>query len=323
MIFCKTQLQEKTAHTLHRGWKEIGRIDSIKPVEREPGVHSSNFIIETEYRRYLLKAVSEEEIAPLQEAVQIQDYCYQRKASVPRLFPRTDNGEWILCNNGCAWVLMEYCEVSPFQGKLTEVQAAADALARLHTVLRGYNGSIAVRPRYCDLSIDEIQKFERASCENSDTFHQQVVQFCKDWQKMMEQCRYPQRCSPTQPLHQDGHPGNVLFRSQDQAVIFDFAHILNHERMLAIAFSCHRFAGFDAYAVRAYLRAYHAVDPLLPEEIAAYPLFLAKECLRRIHFLLRLHFFDGDSSWNFEMERKLSVWREAMDHRDQYGEVLT
>ena len=93
--------------------------------------------------------------------------------------------------------------------------------------------------------------------------------------------------------------------------------------MLAIAFSCHRFAGFDAEAVRAYLHAYHAADPLLPEEIAAYPLYLGKECLRRIHFLLRLHFIDGDSSWNFELERKLAVWREAMAHCDHYEEVLT
>jgi len=140
---------------------------------------------------------------------------------------------------------------------------------------------------------------------------------------MLEQCQYPENCSPAQPVHQDCHPANVLFRSPNEAVILDFGHILNHERMLAIAFSCHRFAGFETAAVREFLRAYHAIDPLFPDEAAAYPLFVGKECLRRIHYLLRLHFFDGDTRWDFELERKLAVWHEAMALRNQCGEALS
>ena len=300
----------------------------MEPIPQEHGINSANLLVIVENgkasQRYVIKSTARGKADSLGRSMAIQHFCHERNAPVPATIPG-HNGELVSLDGDKAYVLQEYCGGQPMRGTRSEIEDVARALARVNLVLSQYTGGISDPSPYADLTTDELEAVvTRDSPDTPTEFTSKAMGIVGDLSGAYRE--YDSIAAsgdlPVHPTHLDCHPMNTVFSADHRVVVLDFGHVQRVPRMLSAAFACHRFTGFDAGWVGAFINAYHSIDSLSPMEVERYPLFVAREAIRRVNYILRSHFFGGDTSWDFDFGKQIGIWRDAVSHMGKYKYVL-
>ena len=288
---------------------------NIKPpfqflkIEDELGFNSQNMIVDTT-SGVLLKSVSDKCRETFIESLEIQNFAAENGAPVPRVLSTVENS-LVHEGSGNCYGLMEFCSSDNQVDAQERPIWVAHSLAQLHTVLRDCPIVPENKSGYDWLTNEEwnLIKNELENSSSEDPFGANVLEYfeiCQSISKKMSDA------SPTQLVHLDCHPANVCFPAAGLPRIIDFGHIQQVPRMLALSFCCHRFAGFDNRMTSEFYEAYSATEPLENTEIKLHWKYLILESSRRINYLLRQHFFESETKWDFELNRKLEVIQQAV-----------
>lgn len=282
----------------------------MAPVSGELGVNSQNLLVRYASGPMVLKSVPVKSSVQLEQAMAIQEFCFENHAEVPKVF-RTTEGALINKADGRAWALIEYIPSIPHSDEAI-LEKTALALAKLHQVLLDCPVEPSPKTGYQPLSTEEIALIDSKVSGSNDPFDVNTRCFLDmtsslgGWESLE---------SEIQLTHLDCHPGNLILSPADQLYVIDFGHIQRVPRMLAVSFCCHRLAGFDCRQTEVFLEAYSRIQRLSSSEQAKHFQFIAWESARRICFLLRHHFFEGHRDWDFELARKLSTLKEALSRQ--------
>ena len=132
---------------------------------------------------------------------------------------------------------------------------------------------------------------------------------------------------PLQAVHLDLHPHNMIFdpAMSEPLAFLNFNPMGYSQRVRVVGFAMHRVArtygektegkkdsGVDI-RVRAKLfpETYTNENPLTDEEIQALPIIIQEAALRRITIILGNHYLSGDETFNFDLEKQITILREG------------
>ena len=313
---------EDVWEAVRANWFSLGELVALEPVSNEHAVHSKNFVVSVGasdryvVQKYLLKKVVAGLTEEIERSAEIQEYCNQMGAPTPAMIRRSDGGGLVATIGGSAYTMQEYHDGVPFTGTLEEIESVALSLAQLHRTLRGLPYNVPDASIFGDLSSSELSSIR------GEVIHGETSPFTGKVSQIIDELPLiytlfepitTYRDVPRQAVHLDCHVQNVIFPSKHDAVVLDFGNIFYIEKMLAVSFACHRFAGFTPSSVQTFLNAYQRIDPLAPEELYLFPLFVAREAIRRVNKVLRSHFFERNERWDFELTRQFGFWQDAME----------
>ena len=89
--------------------------------------------------------------------------------------------------------------------------------------------------------------------------------------------------------------------------ILDFDSLVSLPKNQSIAFACDRFSR-NINDMAEFIQSYRKTDDsLIEEDVKKFPDLVIREALSRIHYLLRLHFFQSKDVWNFEFDRHVNI----------------
>jgi len=295
-----------------RAWASLGEVTEVMPIGDEHGIHSLNYAVTVRKRhsgrKVLLKRVPETDADALAQAMRVQAYCATAGAPVASVIP-TDAGALV---DG-VFAVQAWCDGVAFDDSDAQVTSVGRALGAVHAALANCPAPFADDGVFADLSAGEIDAVLAAVANDDSAFGRTVAELAPGLaatHAALDQALAMAE-SPTQAVHLDCHPSNVLFDDRGRAVIVDFGNVFVRPRMLAAAFACHRVAGFAEDRVTGFFDAYHKAQSLNDAELSRYPSFVAKEAMRRVNKILRRHFFNDEPRWDFELPRQLGFAREA------------
>jgi Ser/Thr protein kinase RdoA (MazF antagonist) len=200
----------------------------------------------------------------------------------PLLPPLVASDQGAACVQG-EWRLLEY---RPGQNQ-PDAAAAGRALATLQRAIRKVPGEIRPSGNYDYLAGKELERaLER--CPELPCWYAEI----RDLES-----------TPGLPrgwVHHDYHPANVLFDGNEVSAILDMDSIVTDFRMQAVAFAASRFGDAERFTA-----AYQAEDALTKVEISKKDLFVKREAVRRINWILR----DPSGKWDKDLAKHLEVLR--------------
>ena len=295
-----------------RAWASLGEVTDIALIGDEHGIHSLNYAVTVRKlhsgRKVLLKRVPAGDVGALAQAMRVQAHCATAVAPVASVIP-TDDGALI---DGM-FAVQAWCDGVAFDDSDEQAYQVGQALGAVLAALKDCPPPFADDSVFADLNAGEMDAVLAAVANDDSAFGRTVAELAPGLaatHAALDQALAMAE-SPTQAVHLDCHPGNVLFDDHGRAVIVDFGNVFVRPRMLAAAFACHRFAGFAEDRVKCFFNAYQESQSLTGAELDRYPLFVAKEAMRRVNKILRGHFFNDEPRWDFELPRQLAFAREA------------
>ena len=305
-------------------WFSLGELVALEPVSKEYAIHSRNFVVSVgenrHVQKYLLKKVTGDLEEELERSSEIQEYCNQKGAPTPAMIHRSDGKGIVAAFGDCAYTMQEYHDGAPFTGTTEEIGSVALSLAQLHLTLRDLPHTVPDASIFGDLTLSEVSSIRGEIMQSeSSPFAYNVNQIIDELPAIytLFEPITTYRDVPRQAIHLDCHLQNVIFSNKHDAIVLDFGNIFYLEKMLAVSFACHRFAGFAPSPVQTFLKSYHRIDPLTSEELYLFPLFVAREAIRRVNKVLRSHFFECNERWDFELTRQFGFWQDAMEQLRQ------
>lgn len=236
---------------------------------------------------------------------------YKRLCPKSELLPgimETEKGDVFVFKDDRLYSLHEFRQGNPYNSTKQSIVNAAKGLARLHKLLGRSKGAFQ-RPRcYRSLSECEIEKSIHKVTEkrNKSSFEVRILEFLRG--PLRE--HYEDISGsigglglPGTLVHFDFHPGNAIFCGNRLEAILDYDSLMNEFRMQAVAFAASRFcAPFNPWP---FLAAYSEVDPLQRKELVLYPLFVRREAIKRINYLIRLNVLKQRDLWQGELSKHL------------------
>jgi len=247
-----------------------------EPFELEPlaadAINSSNWLVRVGgVPRYVFKRGAPQEHLDL-----YAEFC-RRAPLLPRLVAHA-------LQDGALYRLIEYREGHGFPDTEDALGNAARALATVQAALRDMH-PVPGAAGYAPLAGAELGAAGALAARLAG------------WSREVEALE----ALPGLPrgwIHHDYHPGNVLFSGERVVAILDMDSLITDFRMQAVAFAASRFGGG-----RRFIDAYHATDPLTPQELAQDRAFVRREAIRRINFILR----DASGRWAADLAKHLAV----------------
>ena len=116
-----------------------------------------------------------------------------------------------------------------------------------------------------------------------------------------------------------------MFENGKTEVILDFNSLKKGERVRDVAFACFRFGLYKTKdkkeikkRVRAFLNMYPKNNRLNNEETRNIKHYFVNECLNRISYILRGHYFNKEDEWSFDLKKHVNNIRMA-DEVMNYG----
>ncbi len=277
---------------------DIGNIESIKAFPRGSR-KSPKLILRTSEGRFLLKRRGPGKSGPFKVAFchQLQMALAEKHFPLPRLIgTRQDNNSMLQWNEG-TYELFEYIKGTSYDGSLEATADAGKILALFHKLLADFRpryepavgsyhasrsvlASLEALPRALETAdrsgvIDRLAKSMRNRYEDAS---QRLGQSgLDDW--------------PSQIVHSDWHPGNMLFRGTKVVAVIDYDAARVQQRILDVANGALQFSivgggddpeawpdYFDLSRFRRFIRGYES-DPacvLSRAEIDAIPLLMTE-----------------------------------------------
>ena len=248
-----------------------------------------------------------------QQKVGLYVHCSSNLDILPSLLKTGDGNLCVVLENHL-YVLLEFCSGGAYCYSPQAVAETARGLAKLHRLLRSTRKSFSHSSRREDLDKAEteiiIKKLQNGNYCSS--FSRQVLQLMRgDLQVYYEEYYATlEKSNLAQDLiHWDFHIANAIFRQHRLVAILDMDSIATDFRMQAVSFSCDRFAGIQG--IWYFLSAYNQIDPLTTEEIHLYPLFVRREAVKRINWIIRTNVLEDRNLWRHELDKHLNIIRQS------------
>jgi homoserine kinase type II len=195
---------------------------------------------------------------------------------------RTRTGRTFVMKNGAYVWLYNYIEGSNCPSREEIIAEIARAMATAHQAARSFS---LRNVKYTPIALQDLwlvhmlRHWQLKLCESSDQrcrFFTARVQECIGILEALRCTRY--HALPRLPIHGDLHRANVVFSGGRLSGIIDFGHCCSDTAIrditIALRNECanreHRFK-LDLEAARSFVRIYHQISPLSPEEIELIP----------------------------------------------------
>jgi homoserine kinase type II len=268
------------------------RLGSVRNVRRvEGGTVNKNWIVRTTKETVVVRSVAQE--------LSCSDIKFEHsfiralgRCSFPYQLPhplRTRTGRTFVMKNGAYVWLYNYIEGSNCEPSREEIIAEiARAMATAHQAARRFS---LRNVKYAPIALQDLwlvrmlRHWQLKLCKSSDQrcrFFTARVQECLGILEALRCTRY--HALPRFPIHGDLHRANVVFSGGRLRGIIDFGHCCSDTSIrditIALRNECanseHRFE-LDLEAARSFVRIYHQISPLSPEEIELIPAVAAAE----------------------------------------------
>ena len=248
-----------------------------------------------------------------QQKVGLYANCSKNLDILPSLLKTGDGNLCVVLENHL-YLLLEFCSGDTYRYSPLAVAETAKGLAKLHRLLRNTRQSFCHSPRREDLNKTEIETIIKRLQNGNycSSFSGQILQLMRgDLQVYYEEyyATLEKSSLARDLIHWDFHPANAIFRQHRLVAILDMDSIVTDFRIQAISFSCDRFAGTQG--VWYFLSSYNQIDPLTTEEICLYPLFLRREAVKRINWIIRTNVLEGQDLWRYELDKHLNIIRKS------------
>lgn len=301
-------------------YASLGLIEKIAKAEGY-SINSHNYIINFSKGKVLCKYLPNADAEKTLRILEISDFCRKNGARVPAVIG-TDSGKMLnLHGNGVVYLLSFY-EGEHFNGTVPEVSDFAKEAATLHKRLKRCPIEYVPKidfSRYEHLSSEDLDSIvsdikRKSGKHEFDEYVLEYVDFLKDrYKKNKAEGEKINRDKITiQYIHRDLHPGNVLFKNGKTEVILDLNSIAKLELVRDVAFACYRFALYntknaDEMKKRkdAFIGSYMKSNPLTDEESGNMEYYFINECLNRISYILRSHYFENSTEWSFDLKKHI------------------
>jgi len=261
-----------------RAFAEPYGLAIIDLIPIQGGIQNTNyFLVDQSQKHYVLTVFEELDAEGAGELVPVLD-CLG-KAGVPVAVPLKYNGQAIhSIADKPAQIAPRLMGEHPEQASIKQVQAIAQAQAKLHLALQGF-----------PLERD----FNRNHQYWSEVANQLRPQLIQADQQLLNQVfhlftvitqAYPNR--PIGFIHSDLFRDNTLFQGDQLQGILDFYELNQDEWLFDIAISINDFctaypqAHLDIEKAEAFLGAYQSIRPLTQDELACLDIFLAMAACR-------------------------------------------
>lgn len=318
------------SRVLAEGWA-ISNIQSIEQVN-EAEKYSNNFRISAPQGTFLLKE-SHVNLAMLQELVnRTIQFLESQAAAVAHLLPTIDD-QTFSQQGSKPYCLYNFIDGEHFDGSREEIREAAISLAYLHKALQnlpfvseilGQKGSFLTHDRNQLLALLALAEQKGPQ----DDFENVVLIHTEEFREASSGIDFAALESlPTQVIHQDLHPHNLMFDKDGKFRAFlDFDTLTISQRARDVAYAMHRLArtygqmterkkdvGVDIRdRAQVFLDVYLSMNDLTEPEIRALPTLIADHTLIKIITThLQQHYLEDDTKWDFDLPKKIAVLREA------------
>ena len=314
-------MDQKLVELIDENYSSLGSIAKAEAAEGH-SINSQNYIIRFSGGKKaickLIRGADEENLFNLLKTLK---FCEEGGAKVPIVL-KSDSGEFVKhYDSGLAYLTL-FIEGSHFDGSAGELENFAEELAKLHKLLKeckseydsGYDPA-----RYRHFSLGELDEVEAkiSNLEEQSDFDQYVLEnmdFLRNHYSRSKAER--ERIDPSkitkQCIHYDLHPENVLFSEGKTQIVLDFNSMRKGEIIRDVAFACFRFAlhktdNADEMRKRKerFMDSYSKASNLTVEEDANLLHYFVDECLSRASYILRSHYFGGDSRWSFDLKKHI------------------
>ena len=224
------QPQELTAVLRQYDLGQILRVDrQLKGSRRSPKV-----IVTSERGKYLLKRRAKGRDHPVKVAAahQVQRYLFERHFRLPRLIPTRDTQDTMVIYEDQIYELFEFVPGGPYDASPQATTDAGRALGQFHRLLkdyvpdwepsrRGYHDSAIVRNNLNAIpaSIGKDDSVVGKESELLATVSSLYASYEAASEKVNE-AGYADW--PTQVVHADWHPGNMLFEGGRVTAVIDY-----------------------------------------------------------------------------------------------------
>lgn len=281
-------------------------------LEREEGrnVNSKNFKIKNiTGEPFLLKAVSKEN-KQLPAKIEIAAKCRNKMAKLPELAVSRKGDSYV---EGDSWffILMKYYSGDKFCHKSEEIKSAARSLAILNQKLKKFKKVFKRSSLYQDLNEPDLMVIRKSLGE--DKFSRLVRRLCENLLENYKEVNLAIRgdIGNNQLAHMDYHVDNVLFRDNKVEVILDIDAVLFVPELQSLAFAADRFCQ-NSEEVRIFVEGYQSEGiKLSTKELKLLRFFAKREALNRINYILRSHFFEKNSDWNFDLGKHVRALKKT------------
>lgn len=322
---------QRLSGVLKHGWglKSEGNVEEIYEGPKK----SNNYKVKTPHGNFLLKQSHITDVDKQKLVNRSLSYCCAKGILVPSPIPGS-NKETYHTTEGKIFCLYPFLGGSElFDGTREELVRTAQEFGRLHRVL----ASIPYGPQLIKANGQQIihdrQKLGRIAQKirligGETEFDKQASLILEEILDASE--RISSRgieSLPAQIVHADFHPHNILFNADTKKLIslLDFDNLSLSQRARDMGFGMHRFSrtygerterkndcGADIRErAKLFLKEYASVNPLTDKEIIAIAPVLEDEALGRILTVLGLHYLEGNTEWDFDLEKQVTTLREA------------
>jgi homoserine kinase type II len=256
---------------------DIGRVVACKGIAE--GVENSNFLLVTEAGPFILtlyeRRVKQDDLPYF---LRLMEHLASRDIPCPTPIRGRDGRALRRVAGRCAAVFTFLRGMWPRRPTVTHCQELGHALARMHKA----GGDFSMR-RANDLSVAAWRSLYEATARHAGAVAPDLeVELAGELEDLER--RWP-RVLPAGVIHADLFPDNVFFEGERLTGLIDFyfacTDFLAYDLAICINAWCFETDGsFNITKVRRFIAGYHAVRPLLPDELDALPVLARGAAMR-------------------------------------------
>jgi len=305
---------------ISKKYRKCGRIKHMN-IASGHSINSVNYIVDFDNGlRVICKHVKNLKDKDILGMLRIVNFLSEKKVRVPNIV-ESDSGDLaVKCKQGISYLLL-FQNGDSFDGSISELKDFAYNLAIFHKKLRrctipSPKFHLPKRKHLTKKELDSIFNILKRKRNLSDfddyiLKNFEFIKSCFDNYRLKNK-KINKMHIITQCIHKDLHPGNVLFNNRKVMIILDTDSISRGERIRDVSFACFRFSQHKSKnkeeikrKVKIFLREYMAHNTLNKDETHNVKHYFIKECLNRISYILRGHYFDNQDEWDFDLKKHI------------------
>jgi hypothetical protein len=295
-------------------------LGSIISAEPAPGysINSSNLVLSlSSGKKALCKLIPNETASKISPLLSIVDYCSSKGAKIQKVY-QTDSSRLAIDSDSGVVYVTSYFEGGHFNGSDSELSDFAKELAIFHKIIKDcpheYDSGFPP-DGYRLLDSVEYEKILSSALKKKtdfDSYAAEVLPFLHDVTNQNIRNFKSLDPGPVQMIHGDLHTANVVFNNAKTAAILDLNSVWKGELARDVAFACCRFAMSETgdpnlimRRWRLFLDSYKKESPGADFNDSLIRYYYINESLRRASYILRNHYFNGDTKWSFDLKKHI------------------
>lgn len=202
---------------------ELGRITSIREFNRG-SPQAPKLVIEAARGRFLLKRRSPRTSDPFRVAFVhgIQLFLNAQGFPTPRLLGTRRDNNSMLQRDGLVYEMFQFIEGEPYTAQDAEVADSARTLARLHELIAEHRPTwrLAQPPGRVGVDLEAATRIIESRHPETRDVIRALAPAIDQAKRYLDYSGLGHR--PTQIIHGDWHPGNLIFRDRRVVAVLDF-----------------------------------------------------------------------------------------------------